>query len=461
MDYYTITLIIITIPLIFASFWHHRYVTLKVVRASAAEARRLDMIDDEIHDMKHESMGDRYYNFRNKFLWAYGLALAAEWLQASYLYSCLKNTHKLPEPTIATLFATGFVSAGVSALFVDSLADKHGKKFMCQCYCLVYSVSCLAMVSGNIVLLFVGRVMAGFCTTLLYSVFESWMTAEYKRQGFGDRGTTLSTIYSMMDVANGLVTAGSGMVAQAAVNTLGSHTAPFLLSIVCLSLALMIITRSWAENRGAPGKSPTIETSWKASAMSLTNPSLVILTLTMCFFEGSVHFILYSWPQTIMSARVHERIWENPPFGTIFSSLMGAMSLGSCTFLFASRETNSTQISSGAIQLASSISASALLLTFLLRDELSRFWALCLFEMCVGLYYPSMAFLKGRLVPEERRGRVYGLMRVPLNTFTALCLMTVNEGDESREDRLIVCSSLLLFSVLLMSRYAPKQSRSY
>ncbi|KAG9506566.1 hypothetical protein J7337_000099 [Fusarium musae] len=129
-----------------------------------------------------------------------------------------------------------------------------------------------------------------------------------------------------------------------------------------------------------------------------------------------------------MSARARERIWENPPFGTIFSSLMGAMSLGSYTFLFASRETNSTQISSGAIQLASSISASALLLTFVLRDELSRFWALCLFEMCVGLYYPSMAFLKGRLVQEERRGRVYGLMRVPLNTFTALCLTTINEG---------------------------------
>jgi hypothetical protein len=148
----------------------------------------------------------------------------------------------------------------------------------------------------------------------------------------------------------------------------------------------------------------------------------------MCFLEGSVHFILYSWPQTIMSARAHERIWANPPFGTIFSSLMGAMSLGSFTFLYASREGNSTQLSSGAIQLAASLSASALLLTILLRDELSRFWAFCLFKLCVGLYYPSMAYLKGRLVQEERRGRVYGLMRVPLNFCTFLCLTTVTGG---------------------------------
>lgn len=84
MEYYTITLIIVIIPLIFASYRHHRHVTFKVVQASAAEARRLDIIDDEIHDMKHESMGDRYYNFRNKFLWAYGLAMAAEWLQVRF-----------------------------------------------------------------------------------------------------------------------------------------------------------------------------------------------------------------------------------------------------------------------------------------------------------------------------------------------------------------------------------------
>ncbi|KAF5720061.1 major facilitator superfamily domain-containing protein [Fusarium mundagurra] len=264
MDHYTITLIIFIIPLIFVSYWHHRHVTLKVVRASAAEARRLDMIDDEIHDIDHESMGERYYSFRNKFLWAYGLAMAAEWLQA--------------------------------------------------------------------------------------------------------------------------------------------------------------------ENRGAPGKSPIAETSWEAGAISLLkDPSLVILALTMCFFEGSVHFILYSWPQTIMSARAHERIWANPPFGTIFSTLMGAMSLGSFILFYASREANSIQISSGAIQLASSISASALLLTFLLRDEFSRFWALCLFEMCVGLYFPSMTYLKGRLVQVEQKGRVYGLMRVPLNAVTFLCLTTVSE----------------------------------
>ncbi|KAF5704516.1 major facilitator superfamily domain-containing protein [Fusarium globosum] len=265
MDHYTTTLIILIIPLIFASYLHHRHVTLKVERASAAESGRLDMIDDEIHDIEHDSTGDRYYNFRNKFLWVYGLAMAAEWLQA--------------------------------------------------------------------------------------------------------------------------------------------------------------------ENRETSGRSPIAEPSWKASAISLLkDPSLFILALAMCFFEGSVYVVLYSWPQTIMSARSRVRTWANPLFGTIFSSLMAAMSLGSFMFLYTSRDANSIQFSSRTIQLASSISASALLSTILRRDELSRFWAFCVLEICVGMYYPSMTYLKDRLVQEERRGRVYGLMRVPLNFFTMVCLTTVSEG---------------------------------
>lgn len=51
-----------------------------------------------------------------------------------------------------------------------------------------------------------------------------------------------------------------------------------------------------------------------------------------------------------------------------------------------------------------------------------------MFEFCVGMYFPSMAFLKASLVNEERRGKVYGLMRAPLNAFIVLCLVTVKEG---------------------------------
>jgi MFS transporter, MFS domain-containing protein family, molybdate-anion transporter len=97
MDHYTITLIILIIPLIFASYSHHRYVTLKLVRGSGEEASRLDMIDDEIHDVDHESTHDRYYNFRNKFLWVYGLAMAAEWLQVSFRKRRMTPSRKMSD----------------------------------------------------------------------------------------------------------------------------------------------------------------------------------------------------------------------------------------------------------------------------------------------------------------------------------------------------------------------------
>jgi hypothetical protein len=129
-----------------------------------------------------------------------------------------------------------------------------------------------------------------------------------------------------------------------------------------------------------------------------------------------------------MSARALEETWGHPPFGLIFANLMGALTLGSFFFAYLSRGGNSTQVSSHTIQLTLSISATSLLFTVVLKAEMYRFWAFCMFEFCVGMYFPSMAFLKASLVNEEQRGKVYGLMRVPLNAFIVLCLATVKEG---------------------------------
>ena len=80
------------------------------------------------------------------------------------------------------------------------------------------------------------------------------------------------------------------------------------------------------------------------------------------------------------------------------------------------------------MQLLLPISAISLLVTVAIQQEIYRFLALCIFEMCVGLYSPSVAYLKGKLISSERRGKIYGLMRVPLNLFVLASLSTANEG---------------------------------
>ncbi|KAM0336161.1 hypothetical protein ACHAPQ_004436 [Fusarium lateritium] len=216
---------------------------------SADEANRLDLMDDEIHDFNHETTAERYFNFRSRFLWAYGLAIAADWLQASiqasYLYSGLKNSHRLSEPVIACLFATGFVFAGTSTLFIGSMVDKYGSKAMCRYYCIMSSLSCLTMLLGNIPLLFVGRAMGGLANTILYSAFETWMIAEYHKQGFADCVGALDVMHSSIAITNGFVAVGGGVAAQMFASVFGLQLAPFVVSLICLGMALMVINRSW------------------------------------------------------------------------------------------------------------------------------------------------------------------------------------------------------------------------
>jgi len=46
-----------------------------------------------------------------------------------------------------------------------------------------------------------------------------------------------------------------------------------------------------------------------------------------------------------------------------------------------------------------------------------------LFEVTVGLYFPCMGMMKGKIVPESCRSTLYNFFRVPLNLIVVLCLV--------------------------------------
>lgn len=165
--------------------------------------------------------------------------------QGSFLYSLYKHKYELPETTIATLFATGFLCGGISATFTGSLADKYGRKRACLWYCGLYSISCLTINSTKVPILFLGRILGGVSTTLLFTVFEAWMIAEYHRLGFGHSDNALNSVYSSMSILNGFVAVASGIISQYLVHVFDSELSPFAASIVCLGLAALLITRNW------------------------------------------------------------------------------------------------------------------------------------------------------------------------------------------------------------------------
>jgi hypothetical protein len=101
------------------------------------------------------------------------------------------------------------------------------------------------MLSDDLLILFAGRACGGVSTTLLYSVFETWMIAEYHDQALDAYGLSLGNMFGKMTTLSGVVAIISGVVGDILVRTLDSKTSPFMASVICLSLAFVFISKRW------------------------------------------------------------------------------------------------------------------------------------------------------------------------------------------------------------------------
>jgi MFS transporter, MFS domain-containing protein family, molybdate-anion transporter len=157
------------------------------------------------------------------------------------------------------------------------------------------------------------------------------------------------------------------------------------------------------------------------------------------------------------------------PYGVIFATFMAAMMLGSLLFSHSCSATSSPPQSlpkssnsadfsvsdltsylrlpaspSKVLTLAIIVSSTSLLLPVLLKSENLTFWAFCVFELCIGIYFPSMGAQKGRIVDDGVRANIYGVLRIPLNVFVAVTLTSTVEGDAHRDRVFVFCGALLL-----------------
>jgi hypothetical protein len=104
------------------------------------------------------------------------------------------------------------------------------------------------------------------------------------------------------------------------------------------------------------------------------------------------------------------------PLGYIFSSFMFSMMIGSLLYtcivthslpypnhptadssLALHAKLSSLVCLTAGLALAGSVSAA---------HEKTRFWAFCLFEACVGMYYPVQGMLRGSMISNDHRATV-------------------------------------------------------
>ncbi|KAK8046548.1 molybdate-anion transporter [Apiospora saccharicola] len=372
------------------------------------------------------------------FYWAYALAMGADWLQGPYLYSLYQDEHGLSPGQVSSLFTTGFLSGAVSGFFVGSLADKYGRKMSCVLFCVLYALSCFLTMVPVVPLLFLGRALGGISTSILFTSFDSWMVTDFKKRKLVDKGCDLSRTYGTMGTINSLVAMASGVVSEGLVRLTGTKKSPFIASAALLWMAMQTIW-CWDENYGhaaeekgdakkGDAKKDDAKSDGTASQPSLSSvlrrPAVLALVFATTMFEGSMYLFVFCWVPALQAVQKTE---GELPYGLIFSSYMACVMAASLTFnlVMQRRLLKYSRLLVGLLVMANFVFVKLCGP----RDESVTFWLFCLFEACVGFYWPCIGYLKGRMIDDGNRAKVYSMMRIPLNIFVVVSLMMTRDSD--------------------------------
>jgi len=298
-------------------------------------------------------------------------------------------------------------------------------------FCVTYAIACMCITVPSLPILFFGRVMGGLSTSILYSVFESWLVSSSNHLALPQ--SALSNILGRATLVNGIVAAIAGVVSNNLVSNTFTFRSPFVASGVLLVLAWIAINRTWHENRGGASaggdggifqlrrlsQAWVIVKSGKPNPLGVDNspsppvdPLLLVLGLTQTCFEGSMYLFVFVWVPTLQEAAQTATL----PLGIIFSAFMLSMMIGSLLYTavvsnppptYPGQQVDSPlTVHAKLSSLVCATSALALAAAVNSRSEHVRFGAFCVFEACVGMYYPVQGMLRGTLISDGHRATV-------------------------------------------------------
>ena len=426
--------------------------------------------NDDAHSPDDEQSRYQWKKLLPQFLAVYLLATFSDWMQGPYVYA-LYAEYGYPQRDIATLFVAGFASSMIFGSFIGSMADWGGRRAFVILFAIIYASSCLtkrksyvyaAHLSFRYVnrtdvffllankdvkqyfVLMIGRILGGIATSLLFSVFDAWLIRCHYDSGIEHM---IGQTFAWSSYSNSVIAIVAGLVANTAVSH-GSHLTeigsgvyrggyliPFDVSFCALVACGVAAYVFWDENYGERDTNvPSVHFGGLKEAYhtAIDNRKILLCGLISSLFEGSMYIFVFFWTPIIVE---HEESWT-VPFGLIFSIFMVSCMAGSSFFSILSRIYRVEDIAA-AIFAISSVSVLAVALA---KNAWSSLSAMCVFEVMVGAYWPSIGTMKGRYVPEEERAAVYNLYRIPLNLIVNSVLLT---DFSPRTAFFIMCGMLL------------------
>eukprot|EP00271_Cylindrocystis_brebissonii_P002633 TRINITY_DN133_c0_g1_i3.p1 TRINITY_DN133_c0_g1~~TRINITY_DN133_c0_g1_i3.p1 ORF type:complete len:447 (+),score=95.66 TRINITY_DN133_c0_g1_i3:116-1456(+) len=374
-----------------------------------------------------------FHAMKNNYLVVYSLMMAGDWLQGPYVYALYAH-YNYSRGDIGRLFIAGFGSSMVFGTVVGSLADKYGRKNASVLYCITYILSCVTKHWSAFSVLMLGRILGGIATSLLFSAFESWLVAEHFKRGF--EAQWLSTTFSKaIFLGNGLVAILAGLVANTLVTSLSlGPVAPFDAAACLLAVGMAIILYTWTENYGESNESKSLLQQFQDAATAIaSDEKIALLGAIQSLFEGSMYTFVFLWTPALSPSG------QDIPHGFIFATFMLASMIGSS---LASRLLARSDLPIELyMQTVFCVSGVCLLVPVassyffeptppsgggITPGGQLQLGAFCVFEACVGVFWPSIMKMRSQYIPEEARSTIMNFFRIPLNIFVCIVLYNVS-----------------------------------
>lgn len=379
--------------------------------------------------LKQETNID-FQKLQKRYLIVYCLACFADWLQGPYVYKLYKQ-YGYNEGEIAVLFITGTISNSLFGTITGALADIYGRKILCISYGILYSGCCVTKMFGNFQLLLVGRMLGGISTSILYSAFDSWYINEHVNY-YKLPEEWLNNTFAKATFFNATLAILAGLLSYFLVSVLEfGPVAPFVTAIPFLITSSIYIVSVINEHYVRNTKSASASVK-KAIILWMTNKNIFTLSVVQSLYEGVMYLFIYIWTPTFDVLKD-----SKPPLGLVFSSFMLALMIGSK--IYSILLGNSFLDSKKQLQLATFIASFSFLMCSLAISNIfidyngqqkyykvmTCYFFFLLFEISIGIYFPSMTYLKSQVIPEKIRVTISNVIKIPSNVFICLALLWI------------------------------------
>jgi len=370
---------------------------------------------------------------RFRYLTLFLLLRCADWCQGPNFYSAYasKNLSSFVSflPPIQLLYALGFLSSATFGPFMGKIIDNQGCKIGTLLCVALSAIGALSVKSQRTGMLLLGRLCSGISSTLMLSAPETWLVKDFGNKCIDEKDRKyLSNLLCLAYVGDSVIGIFATYFSMSSISKYGPIS-PFTISLYFLITAAFFTSFCWRESvikssRPSYNSNSSIR---KAIRIIRRDQKLLILNTVQALFETAMYTFVLLWP-----VKFAQRI--NVLRGPSFLYMMISCLVGSSMFGVFNKIGFKPEIILSSLLGVSTLSFILLALSSHISLVASSALILVpsfIFEVCAGMYFPTMGALKAKYIPVSCRGVITNLFNVPLNVLLLSVYFCLNRANSS------------------------------